>query len=161
MSSRSLVVADGADVVAAAYSWLGTPYQHQASCRHAGCDCLGLVRGVWRVLHGEEPWQVEPYSRDWGEVAGREPLLDAARACLCRVADPMTAHKSAKSRVEIQPGYVLLFRMRPGAMAKHLGIAVTSNTMVHAQEGLAVSEVALSPWWRRRITAIFAFPSAT
>ncbi|MDG1118150.1 MAG: peptidase, partial [Flavimaricola sp.] len=31
-----------ADVVATARGWIGTPYLHQASCRGAGCDCLGL-----------------------------------------------------------------------------------------------------------------------
>ena len=28
--------------------WIGTPYRHQASLKGVGCDCLGLVRGVWR-----------------------------------------------------------------------------------------------------------------
>ena len=37
-----------ADIVAAARRWVGTPYVHQASLIHVGCDCLGLVRGVWR-----------------------------------------------------------------------------------------------------------------
>ena len=44
-----------ADVVATARGWLGTPYLHQASCRGAGCDCLGLLRGLWRALAGAEP----------------------------------------------------------------------------------------------------------
>ena len=41
-------------IVEAARHWLGTPYHHQASLRGVGCDCLGLVRGVWRDLLGEE-----------------------------------------------------------------------------------------------------------
>ncbi|MFD0934795.1 peptidase P60, partial [Methylobacterium trifolii] len=40
----------GADVVAQARLWLGTPYRHQASLAGVGCDCLGLLRGVWRGL---------------------------------------------------------------------------------------------------------------
>jgi NlpC/P60 family putative phage cell wall peptidase len=53
----------GADeIVAAALAWLGTPYRHQASTQGAGCDCLGLVRGVWRTLYGREPWTA-PRSR--------------------------------------------------------------------------------------------------
>lgn len=35
-----------AAVVAEARDWIGTPYRHQASVKHAGCDCLGLIRGV-------------------------------------------------------------------------------------------------------------------
>jgi NlpC/P60 family putative phage cell wall peptidase len=42
-------------VIAAARLWLGTPYVHQASVLGAGCDCLGLARGIWRDLHGPEP----------------------------------------------------------------------------------------------------------
>ena len=55
-------------VVAEARSWIGTPYQHQASLKGVGCDCLGLVRGVWRALYGEEPEHVPAYSRDWAEA---------------------------------------------------------------------------------------------
>ncbi|MFZ2468534.1 MAG: peptidase, partial [Parvibaculum sedimenti] len=44
-----------AAVVAAARAWIGTPYRHQASCKGAGADCLGLVRGLWREFHGAEP----------------------------------------------------------------------------------------------------------
>ena len=39
-------------VIAAARSWLGTPYHDQASLKRVGCDCLGLARGVWREVGG-------------------------------------------------------------------------------------------------------------
>jgi NlpC/P60 family putative phage cell wall peptidase len=42
-------------IVAAARGWLGTPYHHQASVKGVGCDCLGLIRGLWRELLGDEP----------------------------------------------------------------------------------------------------------
>ncbi|MGZ9409986.1 MAG: peptidase P60, partial [Methylocystis sp.] len=42
-----------ADIVAAARRWRGTPYVHQASLMQVGCDCLGLVRGVWRDVIGD------------------------------------------------------------------------------------------------------------
>ena len=54
-----------ARIVAEALSWVGTPYRDQASCKGAGCDCLGLVRGVWRAVIGPEPEAMPPYSRDW------------------------------------------------------------------------------------------------
>jgi NlpC/P60 family putative phage cell wall peptidase len=37
-------------IVAAARSWFGTPYHHQASVKGVGSDCLGLIRGIWREL---------------------------------------------------------------------------------------------------------------
>ncbi len=43
-----------AAVVVEALSWVGTPYRHQAAQKGVGCDCLGLVRGVWRALYGSE-----------------------------------------------------------------------------------------------------------
>jgi NlpC/P60 family putative phage cell wall peptidase len=55
------------------------------------------------------------------------------------------------------PGDVLLFRMRAGAVAKHLGIMTTSAGFVHAYSGHGVVESALTQPWRRRIAAAFSF----
>ena len=44
-----------ARIVRAARGWLGTPYHDQASVKGVGCDCLGLIRGVWREVVGPEP----------------------------------------------------------------------------------------------------------
>ena len=40
-------------IVAAARGWIGTPYVHQASVKGLGCDCLGLLRGLWREMAGD------------------------------------------------------------------------------------------------------------
>ena len=68
--------------VAEARLWLGTPYVHQASCRGAGTDCLGRLRGVWRALYGAEPEAVPAYTPDWAEPVGDEVLLRAGRRLL-------------------------------------------------------------------------------
>lgn len=138
----------GAEIVAAARGWLGTPYLHQASCRGGGTDCLGLLRGVWREVLGTEPAPIPAYTADWSEAEGREDLLAAARLWLLPAGDP-------------DAGDVLLFRMRAGAVAKHLGIASDtgdSPRFIHAYSGHAVVETALSEPWRRRIAARFRFP---
>ena len=136
-------------VVAAARDWIGTPYQHQASLKGAGTDCLGLLRGVWREVLGHEPEEVPAYTPDWSEPQREERLWAAAcRHLLSREGAP-------------QPGDVLLFRMRPGAVAKHLGILAQTqphSTFIHAYSGHAVLESPLSQPWRRRIVASFAFP---
>ncbi len=67
------------DIVAAARCWLGTPYVHQASAKGVGSDCLGLLRGVWREVMGQEPEQVPVYSMDWSEPQGEERMWVAAR----------------------------------------------------------------------------------
>ncbi|MEO1139179.1 MAG: peptidase [Pseudomonadota bacterium] len=133
-----------------ARGWIGTPYRHQASCRGAGTDCLGLLRGVWRALYGQEPEAVPAYSMDWSEPDHDEVLWRAARR-----------HLTTKSKAADAPGDILLFRMRDGAVAKHLGIAgvVGSRpTFIHAYSDHAVVESPLSAPWRRRIVARFAFP---
>lgn len=135
-----------ARVVEEARRWLGTPYRHQASTLGAGCDCLGLLRGVWRALYGFEP-EVPTYSPDWDEVAQRDALLHAARQYL--VERPVSA---------IEPGDVILFRMRRGAVAKHLGICSAADHFIHAYSGHEVVESRLSLPWARRIAAVFRFP---
>jgi len=140
----------GARVVAEARGWLGTPYRHQGSARGVGCDCLGLIRGVWRAMAGADPEAMPRYTPDWGEPRGEEVLFAAAERHLVRVRDGTVA-----------PGEVLLFRMRTGAVAKHLGIAAAGAagpTFIHAMSGRGVVESPLSAPWRRRIAARFAFP---
>lgn len=137
-------------VVSATRRWIGTPYVHQASCLGGGCDCLGLVRGVWRELHGTEPAPVPPYTTDWNEPQGEERLLQEARRILIERASD-----------DIAPGRVLLFRMHRESVAKHLGIATATGPtprFVHAYRGHGVCEAALSAPWRRRIAAVFDFP---
>lgn len=134
-------------IIAIARSWLGTPYHHRASVRHAGCDCIGLVRGVWRELYGREAEQAGPYTGSWAEATGNEALLSAARR-----------HLAERMLSEAEPGDVLVFRLRDGALAKHAGILSGADRMIHAQEGVPVSEVHLGPWWRRHRVAAFAFP---
>ncbi|KAA5599841.1 NlpC/P60 family protein [Blastochloris sulfoviridis] len=133
--------------VAAARRWIGTPYRHQASVIGVGCDCLGLVRGVWRELYGSEPEIAPAYTPDWAEAAGREALAEAA-----------SRHLVPRALEDAQPGDVLLFRWRAGLPAKHAAILVEPARMVHAHDGAAVAEVALTAWWRRRLAVVFAFP---
>ena len=140
----------GDRALAEALTWLGTPYRHQASTRGVGCDCLGLVRGVWRAIQGEEPEAVVPYRADWAEVCGEERLLEAARRWL--------VEKPVEAAV---PGDVLLFRMAPGAAVKHCAILSRGGPtprIVHAYWGRAVVESWLGDWWRARLVAAFAYP---
>lgn len=134
-------------VVAAARAWIGTPYHHQASAKGVGADCLGLIRGVWRDLYGEDAERPPGYSRDWGETSGDETLLAAA-----------TRHLAPKAKSAALPGDVLVFRMRPGAVAKHVAILATPTTIIHATEDRLAAEIPFTAWWRRRLAAVFAFP---
>jgi NlpC/P60 family putative phage cell wall peptidase len=178
MISRQAILAEARD-------WIGTPYQHQASVKAAGCDCLGLVRGVWRAIYGAEPEAAPAYTPDWAERHGAETLLLAARR-----------HLVETTLAAVLPGDVLLFRMDAQAPMKHCasldcspasGGAVTRSVtkgavcrspsvasgtrdtspvngrgdfIVHAYWGRAVVRSRFAPWWRARCAAAFSFPDA-
>jgi NlpC/P60 family putative phage cell wall peptidase len=134
-------------IIAEARAWIGTPYHHQAAIKGVGCDCLGLVRGVWRAIYGADPEQPPAYSRDWAESLGRETLAEAAgRHMIPLVIDAA------------EPGDLLLFAVNGHAPAKHCAILVSGDRMVHAVESHPVAEVALVPWWRGRLRFAFRFP---
>jgi NlpC/P60 family putative phage cell wall peptidase len=135
-------------IVAAARSWIGTPYLHQASLKGVGCDCLGLLRGVYRDVVGDEPELPPAYSADWAEASGREAMAAAARRHLVEIAAG-----------DFAAGDVILFRWRDGLPAKHCAIAMSADTMVHAHDGAEVAEVAIGPWWRRHVAFAFRFPA--
>jgi len=138
-------------IVALARDWIGTPYRHQASCIGAGADCLGLVRGVWRGLLGEEPENVPAYSMDWSEPQGEERLWAASARYLLE-----------KPLSDLAKGDVVLFRMRPTSVAKHLGIVSRSGaegSFIHAYARHGVTESPLTLPWRRRMVACFDFPA--
>jgi NlpC/P60 family putative phage cell wall peptidase len=137
-------------ILAEARSWIGTPYQHQASAKGAGCDCLGLVRGVWRAVYGNEPEVAPAYSPDWAERYGEETLWDAARRHLREV-----------NVDAAQAGDVLLFRMTSQSPAKHAAILDEDAHLLHAYWGRAVVRSRFAHWWRARCAAAFEFPGVS
>lgn len=144
LSETSLAVLNIAE------KWLGTPYRHQASLFQTGCDCLGLIRGIWRELYGAEPEPVQPYSAEWNELDKDEYLLTALRR-----------HFYEKPEIEInclKPGDLIVFRWKEGLAAKHLGIMGRERRFIHAYEGSGVVSSALVPQWQKKIAAIFTFP---
>jgi NlpC/P60 family putative phage cell wall peptidase len=103
-----------------------------------------------REVVGPEPFPIPPYSRDWGETGPREVLAEGARACMIEI-DPRRAG----------PGALLLFRMGPSVIAKHVGILTGPNRFIHAYERLGVIEEPLTLAWRRRVAFAFLFSRMT
>ncbi len=144
-------------VLLAARAYLGTPYRHQGSRRGVGCDCLGLIRGVWRTLYGDEPEEPGAYTADWSVRGGPDRLLDAA-----------LRHLTPVAVADAQPGDVVLFAWRARAPATHCGILdeashassgqAATRRVIHAYEGAAVVSSPLPPAWQRRIVGAFRFP---
>lgn len=156
MADRKSAGVSRAEIVAEARSWIGTPYRHQASLKGAGCDCLGLTRGVYRVFCGPEKEPITPYSPNWAEETGQETLRDAARRHLVEIdAAPF------RDGEPLREGDVILIRVRDRGPAKHAAIASGPDTIVHAYDRHTVAENALPTAWRRRIAYAFRFPDLT
>ena len=137
------------DLGAEARTWIGTPYVHQAAVKGVATDCLGMILGLWAYRYGEPAKDVPSYSADWGEPQQDERLWRSALDHFGDVTDQPMA-----------PGQVILFRMRDGWVAKHLGVIAEVGdcpTFIHAYAGHGVTESPLSAPWARRIVARFEF----
>jgi NlpC/P60 family putative phage cell wall peptidase len=134
-------------IVQIARAWIGTPYIHQASLKGGGCDCLGLLLGIWRELRGPLPEAPPPYAPDWSEASGEETLYRAL----------------ARHLIEIDPralgfGDVALFRVLRGGPAKHCGIVAAKDghlTLIHARQNRRVAEERLAPFWHTKLAHAF------
>jgi len=138
------------DIISIARAWIGTPYVHQAAHRGVGCDCLGLLRGVWAELSGSALIAVPPYTPDWSEPQGKEVLWQGLLQRLIN-----------KSRDDVEAGDIMLFRMRHGSVAKHVGVQAETGshvTFIHAYQGHGVRESTFSTPWQRRLVARFSIP---
>lgn len=107
-------------VVAAARSWIGTPYQHMGAAKGVGVDCAMLLVKCFCDLGLVEPFDPRPYSRDWFLHQDGERYMSFLLARAHEVAAP-------------QPGDVALFKV--GRCFAHGGIVTADKTplrMVHA-----------------------------
>lgn len=137
------------EIVRIARTWIGTQYHHQASLKGVGCDCLGLVRGVFEEFYGCVTDTPPPYSRAWGEADGQELMLEAAHRYLVYVGD---------RTVYLMAGDILVFRIRRRSVAKHAAVYAGNERMIHAFESAPVCEVELQRAWRMKIAGVFQFP---
>ena len=134
-------------ILTEALSWTGTPYRHQGSRKAVGCDCLGLVLGVWRAVYGAAPELPGCYAPDWAEAGGEDLFLAGVRR-----------HCAEKPVGMMSAGDLVLFRWRPHLPAKHAGIVIGPGRFIHAYQGNAVTVSTLVPQWLKRIAGVFAFP---
>ena len=139
------------NVVRETLKWLGTPYRHQASLCQVGCDCLGLVRGVWRTVCATPLEPLPAYSRHPGLNRNDRRLEQAAKRYLIEL-------RNSGGVARFEPGSVLLFCLFGRKAPSHCAIAMPDMTMIHAQERLGVISTTISPGWRRRVHSAYLFP---
>lgn len=136
-------------VLELARSWIGTPYHHQARKKGAGCDCIGLVIGIWEELYNGLPQgiKIPPYTSAWAEETKKSLMVAFAAQYLEPV--PLL------SRV---PGDVLMFSMLRNGPTKHAGILSGGDKIIHAYQGHAVAETDMNFPRYAKMTHVFRYP---
>jgi cell wall-associated NlpC family hydrolase len=124
--------AQRAAVVAAARSWIGTPYHNCADIKGAGVDCGMLLVRVFVDLNLCPPFDPRPYPVDWHLHRSEERYLGFIFDRGAEVAQP-------------PPGDVMVLRY--GRCYSHGGIvtAVAPLRIVHAyhQAGMVIEDEVL------------------
>ena len=137
---------ESSEILLAAKKWIGTPYRHQASKMGVGCDCLGLVRGVWGNIYDLNAPAIPPYAQFGKDPIGALQLLDAAKFYL----EPVQKNPL--------PGLVILFQLHQKLPPRHCGIVSLNNRFIHAKERQGVIQTDLCSGWHKRIHSIYTFP---
>jgi NlpC/P60 family putative phage cell wall peptidase len=133
-------------IVAEARSWLGTPYHHQAALKGIGCDCIGLLRGIFAAFGGTVDLPAD-YSPSWHVHRAEERLRDGLRR-----------YGQEVPLLSARPGDILLFGIGKGPAA-HGAVLVEDSVIIHAyaEAGVVIASRLTGRWlaWRR---AAFVFP---
>jgi NlpC/P60 family putative phage cell wall peptidase len=137
------------EIVAAARQWINTPYHHQAAVRGVGCDCIGLLVGVWTDLIGQLPVAPPVYSPQWHLHQKESQLLKVLKESYGFVEINATTPPA---------GSVLCFGLEKGP-AHHAAISTGNGTFIHSfATARKVVEVTLDPSWRKRLHAVMDYP---
>jgi len=110
-------------VVAAARTWIGTPYHHHARVKGAGVDCAQILIAVFAECGLIEEFDPGVYPTDWHMHRGEEMYA----AWLDRYGDRVDAPS---------PGDVALYRF--GRAYSHGGIVVPEG-VIHSYIGRGVT----------------------
>lgn len=134
-------------VIAEARSWVGTPYKDGHSLKGIGCDCVGLLEGLWLSIKGGVPDEERRTARDW-HIMEPNALSDVANRYLTKIDDP-------------EPGALVVLSYGRSGAANHCGV-LGENTLIHASNARAlgrgrVVEVPFSEPLKRRVFGYWRF----
>lgn len=130
-------------IVQEALDWIGTRFIHAGRQKGIGCDCAGLVLGVYK--------NVGLLDFEYSEYSSYAPA-GMMRNMLLRFCDPL------QSVLFCLPGDILLFTLY--GYEQHIAIATApeAQRMCHAfQTPGVVVEHELNNFWLNRITGVFTF----
>ena len=135
-----------AAIINEARSWLGTPYHHQAALKGIGCDCIGLLRGIFAAFGGIVDLPAD-YSPSWHVHRAEERLREG-----------LSRYGTEIPLLSARPGDILLFGIGRGPAA-HGAVLIEPDIMIHAyaEAGAVIASRLAGRWlqWRR---SAFVFP---
>lgn len=133
-------------IVAAARSWIGTPYRHQGRTKMKGVDCVGLVLGVGQDL-GLQFTVPEHYA----ESPSSNLVLRHADQQLVSIHNKVLA-----------PGRIAILWGFDRNEAQHLAIVgeyAGRFTMIHSfSKAGKVLEHSWDAFWEKRLVRVYEFP---
>lgn len=136
-------------IVKEAREWIGTKWQHQASVKGAGCDCAGLVRGVYRELTGNGVDIPFNYPSTWHLFKDEPRMYNTLKEC---------AGKEIPCE-SLEPGDIVTFSFREKFPDHHVGIVTGEGTFIHAYLDVKkVVETRMDETWKNRLRHAFRFP---
>jgi NlpC/P60 family putative phage cell wall peptidase len=119
-------------VIAAAQSWLGTPYHHMGRLKGVGCDCLTLLAAVYHEVGIVPAIEIPFYPPDWHLHRSAERYLEGLLE-YAREVDPIEIPGSSPGT---EPGNIAVFRF--GRCFAHGAIVISWPRVIHAWNGLGV-----------------------
>jgi cell wall-associated NlpC family hydrolase len=129
------------ELIEAARTWIGVPFQHQGRSRY-GVDCAGFVVELMRSA-GQLPYDFRDVC-NYGRRPQGELLELVARHC-----EPVS---------DEQPGLLVLIRWPKDSQPSHTGL-ITDSTIIHCyQRKRAVVEHSFRGAWRRDMHSMWRLP---
>lgn len=136
------------EIIDEARTWVGTRWQHQASVKGAGCDCIGLIRGVAREVGLTDPFVTGEAVKyfGYGRTPDPELLLEACDKYLDRADGPMKLANILVMRFEREPQHFALVS------------CLDPPRMIHAYaQARRVAENGIDALWKSRVLRVYDY----
>jgi cell wall-associated NlpC family hydrolase len=123
-------MAQRAAVVAAARSWLGTPFKHAAAAKGSGIDCAHLLLESYVEAGLVERFDPDFYPADWHMHRNEERFLEAIERYAQRLDDSEAPIAERGPDFHVLPGNVLIWKH--GRTFSHGAIVSLWPMIIHA-----------------------------
>jgi cell wall-associated NlpC family hydrolase len=130
------------EIITIAKTYVDTPYQHQARCKHIGIDCAGLIIEVAKEANIFE---------NGSDYSGYSMIPDGIT--LQKHLDTYAVKKNIN---DLKEGDIILFKLLNNP--QHLAIYLGNNLIIHAYSTVGKTTIhRLDDKWNKRIVAVYSY----